>query len=117
MIAAEPAAVVPRDLPRTIRNVVGSGAGSGGNAAAAHKFEAMAIAQLLKPIFATMGKADPPFGGGAVTREFRPFMVRAIATSMEARGGLGLAPMIEQALSARTPAPTDGSIDKGGTGR
>ncbi|HEX7389219.1 MAG TPA: rod-binding protein [Acidiphilium sp.] len=113
MIAAEPAAVALRNLPRTIHSV----AGSGNNAAAARKFEAMAIAQLLKPIFATMGKADPPFGGGAVTREFQPFMIRAIATSMEARGGLGLAPMIEQALSARTPAPTDGSIDKGGTGR
>ena len=75
-----------------------------GDAAAAHKFEAMAIAQLLKPMFATLGKADPPFGGGGATKEFRPFLIEAIAKSMEARGGLGLAPMIEQALSAKAPA-------------
>lgn len=75
----------------------------GGDAAAAHKFEAMAIAQLLKPIFATLGKADPPFGSGGAVRAFRPFLIEAIAKSMEARGGLGLAPMIEQALSAKAP--------------
>ncbi|MGC9269461.1 rod-binding protein [Acidiphilium sp.] len=78
-------------------------------AAAAQKFEAMAISQLLKPIFATMGKADAPFGGGSAARQFQPFLIDAIAKSMEARGGLGLTPMIESALDAETAKPAAGS--------
>ncbi len=67
---------------------------------AAHKFEAMAIAQLLKPMFASAGSAAAPFSGGAVEKSFRPFFIDAVAKSIEARGGLGLAPMIEKALLA-----------------
>lgn len=78
------------------------------NAGAADKFEAMAISQMLKPIFATIGKADAPFGAGSTARAFQPFLIDAIAKSMEARGGLGLAPMIEAAISAQSA--------KGGTG-
>ncbi len=67
---------------------------------AAHHFEAMAIAQLLKPMFSSAGSAQAPFGGGTVEKSFRPFFIDAIAKSIEARGGLGLAPMIERALEA-----------------
>lgn len=81
--------------------------------AAAQKFETMAIAQLLKPMFATMGKASPPFGGGAVERSFKPFLIDTIAREMEARGGFGLAPMIETALSAER-ASTAGKNESSG---
>lgn len=74
-------------------------AGSASNAVAAEKFEAMAIAQFLKPMFHDMGKADAPFGGGTTERQFQPFLIDAIAKSMEARGGLGLKPMIENAMA------------------
>lgn len=99
MIGAGPVALAAHNLPRA----AGAGSKQTGDAAAAHKFEAMAIAQLLKPMFATLGKAEPPFGSGGASKEFRPFLIEAIAKSMEARGGLGLAPMIEQALSAKPP--------------
>lgn len=69
--------------------------GQGDSKAAAEKFETMAISQFLKPMFETMGKADAPFGGGAAAKAFRPFMIDAIAKSVETRGGLGLAPMIK----------------------
>lgn len=59
----------------------------------------MAIAQFLKPMFHDMGKADAPFGGGTTERQFQPFLIDAIAKSMEARGGLGLKPMIENAMA------------------
>lgn len=75
-------------------------------AQAAQKFEAMAIAQFLKPMFASMGKADAPFGAGSTGRTFQPFLIDAIAKSMEARGGLGLAPMIERAMTAEATTPT-----------
>lgn len=80
--------------PRTIR------APANLTAQAAQKFEAMAIAQFLKPMFASMGKADAPFGAGSTGRTFQPFLIQAIAKSMEARGGLGLAPMIRAAMAA-----------------
>lgn len=85
-----PTAQAPKLMPTT----------AGSAAATADKFESMAIAAFLKPIFATMGKADAPFGGGAVEKHFQPFLIDAIAKSMEARGGLGLKPMIESALAA-----------------
>lgn len=81
--------------------------------AEAQKFETMTIAQLLKPMFATMGKADPPFGGGAIERSFRPFLLDAIAKAMEARGGLGLAPMIETALAANRSSDNPSAASRG----
>jgi Rod binding domain-containing protein len=85
-----PVSQAPKLIPTT----------SGSAAATADKFESMALAAFLKPIFATMGKADAPFGGGSVEKHFQPFLIDAIAKSMEARGGLGLKPMIESALAA-----------------
>ncbi|MDD2876507.1 MAG: rod-binding protein [Acidiphilium sp.] len=85
-------------------------ASSDASVAAAHKFESMAIAQFLKPIFATMGKADAPFGGGSAARQFQPFLIDAIAKSMESRGGLGLAPMIENALATQSAKAGTGPV-------
>lgn len=95
-----PAAILPARVQQPSLPQVPGGAGAAqkGSSAAAQKFEAMAIAQFLKPMFASMGKADAPFGGGTVERQFKPFLINAIATSMEARGGLGLKPMIESAM-------------------
>jgi len=67
--------------------------------AEAHKFEAMAIAQFLKPMFRTMGHAEAPFGAGKQFKAFQPIFLHAIASDMEARGGLGLAPAIEASLT------------------
>ncbi|WP_039887552.1 MULTISPECIES: rod-binding protein [unclassified Acidiphilium] len=83
-------------LPRAGQSTLGSAE----IVKAAHHFEAMAIAQLLKPMFSSVGSAQAPFGGGSVEKSFRPFFIDAIAKSIEARGGLGLAPMIERALEA-----------------
>jgi Rod binding domain-containing protein len=104
-IGALPGAIMP--AIRTTPAIVANPATGGGQAGAstdttAQKFESMAIAQFLKPIFATMGKADAPFGGGSAEQQFQPFLIDAIAKSMEARGGLGLTPMITSTLAAET---------------
>lgn len=67
--------------------------------ATAKKFEAMAIGAMLTPMFKTLGKADAPFGAGSAEKEFRPFFISAIADAMEARGGIGLVPEIEAAMT------------------
>jgi Rod binding domain-containing protein len=67
--------------------------------AEAKKFEAMAIAQFLKPMFQTMGHAEAPFGAGKQFQAFQPIFLQAVASDMEARGGLGLATAIEASLT------------------
>ena len=66
---------------------------------AATDFEAMAIGQLLKPMFETVDNSRGPFGGGAGEAAWTPMFVDQIAKHMAARGGLGLAgPILEQMI-------------------
>jgi peptidoglycan hydrolase FlgJ len=66
--------------------------------AAAHKFEAMAIGELLKPMFDTVDLASSPFGGGAAEQAWQPMLVDAMAQQMGKAGGFGLASAIHDAL-------------------
>jgi Rod binding domain-containing protein len=67
-------------------------------ARSARDFEAMAIGQLLQPMFDTVKTAAGPFGGGAGEEAWRPLMVDQIAKAIAAHGGLGLAKPIQDAL-------------------
>ncbi len=58
---------------------------------AAQDFEAMAIGQMLQPMFATVDTANGPFGGGAGEEAWKPMMVDNIGKSLAAHGGIGLA--------------------------
>jgi peptidoglycan hydrolase FlgJ len=58
---------------------------------AAQDFEAMALGQLLQPIFATVDMAHGAFGGGAAEEAMQPMLVDALAKNIAAHGGLGLA--------------------------
>ena len=57
---------------------------------AAKDFEAMALGQLLAPMFATVDTAHSAFGGGSAEETWRPMLVDAIGRQMAAHGGLGL---------------------------
>lgn len=65
---------------------------------AASDFEAMAITQLLTPIFNTVDQSKSMFGGGEGEAAWRPMMITAIAKQMTAHGGLGLAQPIMQQM-------------------
>lgn len=65
---------------------------------AAADFEAMAINQLLTPIFNTVDQSKSMFGGGEAEAAWKPMMVTAIAKQMAAHGGLGLAQPIMQQM-------------------
>jgi Rod binding domain-containing protein len=58
---------------------------------AAKDFEAMALGQLLAPMFATVDAAHSAFGGGEAEKTWRPMLIDAIGKQMAAHGGLGLA--------------------------
>jgi peptidoglycan hydrolase FlgJ len=60
-------------------------------AAAAKQFEAVALTELLQPMFATLDEAGGMFGGGVGETAWRPMLVQAIAQQIAAHGGIGLA--------------------------
>jgi Rod binding domain-containing protein len=64
----------------------------------ARDFEAMAIGQLLAPMFDTVDTAHGAFGGGDAEAAWKPMLVDAIARQVTARGGFGLAGPVFQAL-------------------
>ena len=66
---------------------------------AAEDFTAVALNELLKPMFDTADEAEAPFGGGAAEQAFKPMMVSEIAKQIARTGGLGLAqPVLQQML-------------------
>ena len=65
----------------------------------AEDFTAVALNELLKPMFDGADDADGPFGGGAAERAFKPMMITEIAKQMAHGGGLGIAePVYQQML-------------------
>lgn len=72
---------------------------------AAQDFEAMALNQLLSPMFATVDSAHGLFGGGDGEQTWKPMMVQELAKNMAAHGGLGLAvPVYQQMLRMQEAA-------------
>jgi peptidoglycan hydrolase FlgJ len=65
----------------------------------AREFEAMAIGQMLQPMFATVDSAHSLFGGGAAEETWKPMLVTEIARKIAANGGFGLArPVLAEML-------------------
>ena len=73
----------------------------------AEEFEAMTLAELLQPVFASI---DPRGlgGGGAGEEMFRPMLVQEYATAMAKRGGIGLADsVVRELVRLQTASPTE----------
>jgi Rod binding domain-containing protein len=80
---------------------------------AAQDFEAMALGQMLAPMFETVDASKGVFGGGSGEQAWKPMMVNEIGKQVAKSGGVGLArPVMEQMLrmqearsgAAETPA-------------
>lgn len=68
-------------------------------AAAAQQFEAMAIGQLLAPMFDTVDTSKGLFGGGEAEAAWKPMMVSEMAKQVAKQGSFGLArPVMEQMM-------------------
>src|SRR3954453_3678034 len=87
-MAALPGPPIANAARVTVRNAPANPAGL---AKAAQDFEAMAIGELLQPMFDTVDTAHSLFGGGNAEAAWRPMMVQEIAKQIAAHGGLGLA--------------------------
>jgi Rod binding domain-containing protein len=64
----------------------------------AQNFEAMALGELLKPMFDTVDLSKSAFGGGSAEAQWRPMMIDAIGKQMASHGGLGLAQPVFKAM-------------------
>jgi Rod binding domain-containing protein len=73
----------------------------------AEAFEASFLAEMLKT--AGVFKPAEGFGGGPGEDHFTSFLADAQARAMVARGGIGLADSIEQALRARMASAGPGA--------
>jgi flagellar protein FlgJ len=67
-------------------------------AKSAQDFEAMAIGQLLQPMFDTVDTAHSAFGGQQGEEAWKPMLVQEIAKHIAAHGGLGLAKPVYDAM-------------------
>ncbi len=76
-------------------------------AKSAHDFEAMAIGQLLQPMFDTVDSANGTFGGGPGEAAWKPMLVQEFAKQIASRGGLGLAKPIYDAMIRMQKGPTE----------
>ncbi len=76
-----PPAVAPLGKPRTAHE-------------AAQQFEAVFLQQMLKPMFASLGR-DSLFGGGNEGAIYRDFLVDALARALARAGGIGIAKAVE----------------------
>jgi flagellar protein FlgJ len=65
---------------------------------AARDFEAVALGEFLKPMFATVDTKKNLFSGGDAEKTWKPMLVDEIAKQMAAAGGLGLAAPIHDAM-------------------
>jgi peptidoglycan hydrolase FlgJ len=57
----------------------------------AQDFEAMALGEMLKPMFATVDTSKGLFGGGVGEATWKPMMVEEMAKSIAQNGGVGIA--------------------------
>jgi Rod binding domain-containing protein len=74
----------------------------------AEEFEAMALAELLQPIFAQINPRGLG-GGGAGEEMFRPMLVQEYAAAMAKGGGVGLADAVMRELTRlQAAAPSQG---------
>ena len=58
---------------------------------AAEDFEALAIGQMLQPMFKTVDTSKGMFGGGKGEEAWKPLMVDEMAKMLAKGGGIGLA--------------------------
>jgi peptidoglycan hydrolase FlgJ len=64
----------------------------------ARDFEAVALGEFLKPMFATVDSKKNLFSGGDAEKTWKPMLVDEIAKQIAASGGLGLAGSIHDAM-------------------
>lgn len=77
---------------------------------AAQDFEAMAIGQLLAPMFGTVDTAHGLFGGGEAEETWKPMLVAELGKHIAAHGGFGLAAPVLNAMLRMQESQPQGKV-------
>jgi len=77
----------------------------------AEAFEAMAIGQLLQPMFKTVATPKGMFGGGKGEEAWKPMMVDEMAKMIAKGGGIGIADSVYREM-LRMQEPKTGEEQK-----
>jgi len=67
-------------------------------AKAAADFTAVALNEMLAPMFSTLDESGGSFGGGAGEAAFKPLLINEFAKSLAQDGGLGLTNEVATAM-------------------
>ena len=106
-LPAMPSAQLPASIPPAVARLPQS-ADPAKIAKAAKDFEAMAIGQLLQPMFDTVKTEKNGFGGGAGEEAWKPMLVQEFAKQISNHGGLGLAkPVYDAMLRMQKATPNE----------
>jgi Rod binding domain-containing protein len=62
------------------------------------EFTAVALTEMLTPMFDTLAGDGGPFGGGPGEAAFRPMLVQQMAAGIARQGGLGLTDSVARAM-------------------
>ncbi|WP_333645278.1 rod-binding protein [Bombella sp. ESL0380] len=81
----------------------------------ARDFEAMALGEMLQPMFDTVDNSAAPFGGGNAEKQFRSMQVLELGKEVARSGGIGIAHQVygrmkamqEQAAQASSIHPSN----------
>ncbi len=65
---------------------------------AAEEFTAVALGEMLSPMFATLDDTGGILGGGPGEAAFRPMLIQQMAAGIARQGGLGLTDQVAQAM-------------------
>ena len=74
----------------------------------AQDFEAMALGEMLKPMFQTVDTSKGMFGGGRGEAAWRPLMVEEMAKMMAKGGGVGIAESVMKEMLRIQDTANDG---------
>jgi Rod binding domain-containing protein len=64
----------------------------------AEQFTAVALGEMLQPMFDTLAQDGGTFGGGVGEAAFRPMLVQQMAEGLARQGGLGLTESVARAM-------------------
>ncbi len=76
---------------------------------ASQDFEAMALGQMLAPMFETVDASKGVFGGGSGEQAWKPMMVNELGKQMAKSGGVGLARPVMEQMMRMQEAQTEGA--------
>ncbi len=72
-------------------------------------FEAMAIGQMLQPMFDTVDLSHSLFGGGDAEKTWQPMLITEMSKMIASHGGLGIArPVLQEMLRLQEGKPSGG---------